>query len=245
MSTAHRRKAGFWSKLAVLVVSAAAGFTFVSGAFSAKGSDLRPAGGDTASLVKERAERVSVKRLQAHSLQNEIESLSETVTDKGTSQDRAKYKKLQPQTGFTPVEGSGVRVTLSDAPRSVETSPGVDPNVLVVHQQDIQSFVNALWAGGARAITLQGQRLVSTTGIKCVGNTVVLEGVPYSPPYEIEAIGDPASLQFALNTSPQVETYRQYANKYKLGMEIESLDHVTAHAYSSGVDLQYADVAGN
>lgn len=243
MGTEHRRKAGVWSKLAVLVVSAVAGFTFVSGAFSAKGSDLRPTGGDTASLVKERADRVAAKRLQAHGIQNDIESLSETVTDKDTSQNRAKYKKLQPQTGLTPVDGPGVRVTLSDAPRSVEAGPGVDPNVLVVHQQDIQSFVNALWAGGARAITLQGQRLISTTGIKCVGNTVVLEGVPYSPPYEIEAVGDPASLQFALNTSSQVDTYRQYANKYKLGLEVETLDHVTADAYSSGIDLQYADVA--
>ena len=82
-------------------------------------------------------------------------------------------------------------MTLTDAPRSVDV-PGLDPNVLVVHQQDIQAFVNALWAGGAEAISLQGQRLISTTGIKCVGNTVVLDGVPYSPPYVIEAIGDPA-----------------------------------------------------
>src|SRR5699024_3352007 len=136
----------------------------------------------------------------------------------------------------TPVDGPGVRVTLSDAPRSVEAGPGVDPNVLVVHQQDIQSFVNALWSGGARAITLQGQRLVATTGIKCVGNTVVLEGVPYSPPYVIEAIGDPASLQFALNASPQVDTYRQYASTYKLGLDIETLEHTKADAYSSGID---------
>ena len=52
-----------------------------------------------------------------------------------------------------------------------------------MHQQDIQAVVNALWAGGAEAMTIQGQRVISTTGIKCVGNTVVLHGVPYSPPY--------------------------------------------------------------
>src|SRR5699024_11840599 len=61
LGTEHRRKAGVWSKLAVLVVSAVAGFTFVSGAFSAKGSDLRPTGGDTASLVKEQIGRASCR----------------------------------------------------------------------------------------------------------------------------------------------------------------------------------------
>ena len=58
-----------------------------------------------------------------------------------------------------------------------------------MHQQDIQAVVNALWAGGAEAMTIQGQRVVSTTGIKCVGNVVILHGVPYSPPYRISAIG--------------------------------------------------------
>ena len=56
-------------------------------------------------------------------------------------------------------------------------------------------MVNALWSGGAEAMTLQKQRVISTTGIKCVGNTVVLHGVPYAPPYEITAIGDLDALQ--------------------------------------------------
>ena len=56
-------------------------------------------------------------------------------------------------------------------------------------------MVNALWSGGAEAMTIQGQRVIATTGIKCVGNTVVLHGVPYAPPYVISAIGDPEKLQ--------------------------------------------------
>jgi len=75
---------------------------------------------------------------------------------------------------------------------------GVDDDDLVVHQQDIQGVVNALWSGGAEALTIQGQRVIATTGIKCVGNTVVLHGVPYAPPYVIEAIGDQAALESAL-----------------------------------------------
>ena len=90
---------------------------------------------------------------------------------------RDKVAKLESPTGLTALHGPGIRVTLTDAPKSVNPE-GVDPNLLVVHQQDIQAFVNALWVGGAEAISLQGQRLISTTGIKCVGNTVVLDGSP-------------------------------------------------------------------
>ena len=78
---------------------------------------------------------------------------------------------------------------------------------LVVHQQDIQAVVNALWAGGAEAMTIQGQRVMATTGIKCVGNTVVLHGVPYSPPYRIAAVGDPADLLAALAASDYIDAY--------------------------------------
>ena len=59
-------------------------------------------------------------------------------------------------------------------------------------------MVNALWSGGAEAMTIQGQRVISTTGVKCVGNTVVLHGIPYAPPYVISAIGNPDRLRAAL-----------------------------------------------
>ena len=86
------------------------------------------------------------------------------------------------------------------------------PDELVVHQQDIQAVVNALWAGGAQAMTIQGQRVISTTGIKCVGNTVMLHGVPYSPPYRIAAIGNVAALQASLDNSDYVDAYLTFVD---------------------------------
>ena len=118
--------------------------------------------------------------------------------------------------------------------------PGLDPNALVVHQQDLQAFVNALWAGGAEAVSLQGQRIVSTTGIKCVGSTVVLDGVPYAPPYVIEAVGDVGGMNFSLATSPEVATYGRYAEKYQLGLDVEPDEDIDVAAYAGTVALQHA-----
>ena len=99
-------------------------------------------------------------------------------------------------------------MTLSDAPKSEVDRAAKDGDTtadqLVVHQQDIQAVVNALWSGGAEAMTLQKQRVVSTTGIKCVGNTVVLHGVPYAPPYVITAVGDVDAMQRPLDDSAYI-----------------------------------------
>lgn len=225
--------------LAVTAIFALSGFLFVASAVSAGGSDLRPAGDDVPSLLKERSDRVDERRAEARDLRESIDSLSKSVDDIALKKQLARADKLRDVTGLSKVVGPGMRVTLTDAPRTVEV-PGLDPNVLVVHQQDIQAFVNALWSGGAQAITLQGERLISTTGIKCVGNTVVLDGVPYSPPYVVEAIGDPASLDYALSTSPEVKTYGDYSATYGLGLEVKTLDRLTAKPYAGTVGLKYA-----
>jgi len=68
-------------------------------------------------------------------------------------------------------------------------SPSGNLNDLVIHSQDVQAVVNALWRAGAEAVAINGQRLVGTSAVLCVGNTLLLNGTVHSPPYEIAAIG--------------------------------------------------------
>ena len=226
--------------VAVLAICILAGGLFAAAAITSDGSDLRPAGGDVASLLQERARRVEAQRAEARDLQSDIDALSQSAPSGGALDDLlTRVAQLQQLSGLAPARGPGVRVALTDAPRTADV-PGLDPNVLVVHQQDIQAFVNALWSGGAEGISLQGQRLISTTGIKCVGNTVVLDSVPYSPPYVIEAIGDPAQLNAALEESPEVVTYRDYVDQYQLGLEQSTIADITMPAYGGTVGLSYA-----
>ena len=225
--------------LAVIAIFALSGFLFIASAKTSNGSDLRPAGDDVASLLKERSGRIDDLRIEAGSLRKNIDQLSKSVDDKDLKKQLDRADKLRDVTGLSKVVGPGIRVTLTDAPSTVEV-PGLDPRNLVVHQQDLQAFVNALWSGGAEAVTLQGERLISTTGIKCVGSTVVLDGVPYSPPYKIEAIGDQAGLDYALSTSSDVTVYSRYVKSYGLGLEVEKLDRLTAKPYAGAVGLKYA-----
>ena len=83
--------------------------------------------------------------------------------------------------------------------------------------------------------------MISTTGIKCVGNTVVLHGVPYAPPYEITAIGDVPALLEALEQSEYIAGYRTYVEAYDLGYEVTVQDDVEMPAYQGSNELRYAD----
>ena len=133
-------------------------------------------------------------------------------------------------------------MTLSDAPEEVINTTTRDLNYLVVHQQDIQAVVNAMWKGGATAVTVQGQRVVTTTGIKCEGNAVQLQGVPYSQPYVISAVGDQAALLDAIDSDPYLQVYREQAADpdISVGWDLQLEDSITAPAYDGLLDLNYA-----
>ena len=226
--------------LAVPVIAACGGLLFVASAISADGTDLRPTNTSMQSLVDSRADDVAALRADIRSLQDEVDQLAAGISDSGLRRVRRDIARLRAPAGLTPVSGPGLAVTLDDSPPGTDAH-GLDPNLLVVHQQDIQAFVNALWQGGATAISLQGQRLISTSGVKCVGNTVVLQGVPYSPPYRIEAVGEPAQLSAALDASPGVQLYRDYVEDVSLGLLVEESDHLDIPAFDGRPALSYAD----
>jgi uncharacterized protein YlxW (UPF0749 family) len=130
--------------------------------------------------------------------------------------------------------GPGVTVTLTDAPRDADGKYPVDasPDDLVVHQQDVQSVLNALWVGGAEAIGMQDQRIVNTSAPRCIGNTLLLHGRTYSPPYVMSAIGDPARLEAALANEPGIRVFKQYATRFGLGYSETASGQVTLPGYA-------------
>jgi uncharacterized protein YlxW (UPF0749 family) len=220
------------------VVCLLAGLLIMVSALNAQGTDLRPGRNtDLVSLVQAQSRRNADLTRQLTELRQEVDQLAASQ-DAGTDlgQQLAHQSSLA---GLTPVDGPAVTVTLDDAPASVAAN-GIDPDLLVVHQQDVHAVVNALWSGGAEAMTIQGQRVISTTAVKCVGNTVVLHGIPYAPPYVISAIGDPRRLHSALTNSEPVRIYKQYVEVYRLGYteNEDALAHFPAHA--GALDLTFS-----
>ncbi|HET9128012.1 MAG TPA: DUF881 domain-containing protein, partial [Propionibacteriaceae bacterium] len=166
--------------VSALVLLMAAALITVS-AKVAGGQDLRPTrNSDLIDLVESQGQHNRALAAQVQQLQGQVQQLAAQASPAP----QAGVSQAAVAAGSVPVSGPGVRVTLNDAPLSVQPV-GVDPDMLVVHQQDIQTFTNLLWRAGAEAMSIQGVRIGSTSSIKCVGNTVIVGGVPYAPPYVI------------------------------------------------------------
>jgi uncharacterized protein YlxW (UPF0749 family) len=228
------------------LVAILSGALFVVSAQSSQGTDLRPGRyTDLASLVSNESRDVEGLKARAAALNVEVQRLTAEVGDKKVDKINAQVKELQGPAGRDAVSGAGLTVTLSDAPESVRNSSDVDVNYLVVHQQDIQAVVNAMWLGGASAVTIQDQRVITTTGIKCSGNAVRLHGIPYSQPYVISAVGDQGALYSALMNSHYLQIYRDQSAQpdIAVGWDLQLADIVKAPAYDGPIDLSYATVA--
>ena len=137
-------------------------------------------------------------------------------------------------------------VTLNDAQRDAHGRfPGdASPDDLVVHQQDIQAVLNALWSAGAEGIQMQDQRIIATSAPRCVGNTLLLNGRTYSPPYVITAIGDVRAMQAALAAAPLVTLYKQYVVRFGLGYTEQAARPVELVGYTEPVRMRYAKPVG-
>lgn len=234
--TSPKRANRLASRLLVVATGAVAGVMMVTSALASGGSDLRPTRNtDLAALVADEARRNEALTRQLAGLRAEVDELSHRHGSL-PAVEASGVAAAEETAGAVAVAGPAVTVTLTDAPLEVKPA-GVDEDLLVVHQQDIQAVVDALWAGGAEAMTIQGQRVSSRTGIKCVGNTVVVHRVPYAPPYVITAIGPQGRLADALERSPALRTYRQYADAYRLGWDVRREARVEMPAYTGPAEF--------
>jgi uncharacterized protein YlxW (UPF0749 family) len=235
-------------RFAAPLAFATAGVLFATSAGASRGADLR--GGsrsDLPDLIQAEQRRADETAQRLDRLRSEIDAATERAgaTDRRVAAEQRRSEDLGLAAGTVPVSGPGLRVTLSDAPRSSDRVLPEDasPDDLVVHQQDVQAVVNALWTGGAEAMQIMDQRVITTSAVRCVGNTLILQGRVYSPPFRIIAIGDPQRLTDALDASPGVALYRYYVDTFGLVYEVDQRSDVRLPGYDGSLDLQHVGAA--
>ena len=147
----------------------------------------------------------------------------------------ANLDRARLEAGVHAMKGEGIRVTLDDS--DLKESPTGNLNDLVIHSQDVQAVVNALWRAGAEAVAINGQRLVGTSAVLCVGNTLLLNGTVHSPPYDVAAIG--ASRQ-KFDDDHLVQRLHDDADAFKLRFSVRSSDDVEVPGFDGATTLKYA-----
>lgn len=175
-------------------------------------------------------------------LAKEVLSLREKMVN--VSNDNNANRELQEEmqkanmaAGLLPVHGQGIMVTLNDSARSVQM--GEDPNGLLVHDVDILNVVSELKASGAEAISVNEERIIAMSEVRCAGTTILVNTNKIAPPFVIKAIGDPQMLESGLTIKGGVA---QKLKDYGLQVQIQKLDNVEIPAYTGVVKTKYSQL---
>ena len=243
VSTPSTRPRTLGWRIAAPVTVIGAGLLFALSATTARGTDLRASRSDLATLVSQQRTDVQGREQVAAQWRRQVAAATRTAAagDSTITREQAGSAKVAAAAGLTPVTGRGLVVALDDAPTPL---PGIapasdNPDDLVIHQQDLQAVVNALWAGGADAMTLMGERVISTSAVRCVGNTVILHGRVFGPPFVVAAIGDPEAMRASLDAEPGVILLRQYVRQAGVRLSVKDSPGLRLPAYDGPLDLTH------
>ncbi|WP_235821276.1 DUF881 domain-containing protein [Actinomyces mediterranea] len=231
MAAGSSRRLSARSAASILIVTIASGMLFAVSASTNRDTEANDA--SLVALVKSTQEGVADLDAQVSGLRADLAAYSVDAEPAAST--------TVPGISTRTVSGPGVRITLTDA--NLDSIPeGATANDLVIHQQDIEDVMNALWNGGAEAMTVQGVRVTGRTVIRCIGNVILVDGESYAPPYVIEAIGDIDSLKNAVNSNPRIVNYKEYVTLYGLGWTMESSDDLSFPAANTKTTNSYAQV---
>lgn len=151
---------------------------------------------------------------------------------------------LKLEAGLTKVKGKGLRITLADNPKP-PSGENTNANNYIIHDYDLRTVVNSLWSGGAEAISINGQRLVSTSAIRCAGNTILVNSNRLASPYVISAIGDPQKLEDALKSSKETDKLmNEVAKAFGLVANVEKAS-ILIPAYEGGIYSKEGKIKGS
>ncbi|MDU2273474.1 MAG: DUF881 domain-containing protein [Bifidobacterium longum] len=246
----HGARHSLWGGVAVFVVIALTGFLLST---NVRVNRTVAATNDTADLVEQGVDEANQLQQDVSDLTEQVANLTDALKADGTdgtdsTQNQGKDSSNVDSSLMLPaLSGSGVTVTLDDSPlwENAVNNNGTTSNIndYVIHQQDVESVVNALWAGGADALMIMDQRVLFNSAVICSGNVLSLHGKKYSPPFTISAIGDPQRLRAALNDSEAITILKQYVTAFGIGYKVENAEGLQFPATAALLQqLKYATV---
>jgi len=187
------------------------------------------------SVNQQRAEDLAEKLKNAEKENKELTNKLEELEVQGAGGDPKLLNDLKIKAGEVALTGPGVIVTVDDS--QVKPKNGENPNLYVIHDDDLLRLLNELRAAGAEAIALNKERMLDVSEVRCAGPTVSVNNTRFTPPYEIRAIGDPKTLESALRLrGGVVETLKFWG----INVNVKRSDKVEVPAFKGTRHFEFA-----
>jgi uncharacterized protein YlxW (UPF0749 family) len=145
---------------------------------------------------------------------------------------------LKAQAGLSPVTGDGVMVQLDDSHTVAPGATSLDQ--AICHSTDLTDILNTAWRGGAQAIAVNAQRVVSSTSVYCVGSTIMVNGTLLSPPFNIAVIGPQNSVLGAFDDPSQLRDIKARRDVQGLGFRVTRANAINVPAYDGALTVRIA-----
>ena len=187
---------------------------------------------DNVLLMKEKYEK-QYKILESKEKELSYLISNASTNDSISSELSEELEKVNAEIGLTTLRGEGIIITLEDG----DSSNSLSSLDSVVHDSDLISVVNELCTAGAEAISINGERIVSTTPITCIGNVIKINDEKIGTPFEICAIGSKERLNGAMTMPGR---YLDYRSKQGIKVSIKKSDSVIVSRYNGILKFEYA-----
>ncbi|MCD8198698.1 MAG: DUF881 domain-containing protein [Phascolarctobacterium sp.] len=182
--------------------------------------------------VEDLSERLKQVESEKERLSRELDELKE---EGGNSASKAEIDRLKMLAGLSDIVGKGVEIVLDDS--KIQSKPGDSPNLYIIHDEDLLRVLNELRAAGAEAISVNDQRILAMSEVRCAGPTVLINNVRSTPPYVIKAIGNPKNLTSALRLrGGVVETFEFWG----IHVKINDFDNILIPAFKGTQNYEFA-----
>lgn len=188
-------------------------------------------------LIGARQERAAALSARLEELRAEVTAAEQSAAVGGAHTLQEQLAQVEAATGLTALRGPGVRLTFADAQDVCSTGSVEDCRIQDV---DLQLAANALWAQGAEAVAVNGERIISTTAIRSAGSSILINYRVLASPYVIEAIGDPDRLRDGFLATELAGDFEVWRDVFGLGFATEVVGEVTVPAYTGSVRLRSA-----
>src|SRR2546430_7412892 len=161
------------------------------------------------------------------------------ATQSGAAGDLEKrIADLKAQAGLSALSGDGVTVQLDDSHTVAPGATNLDQ--AICHSTDLTDILNTAWRGGARAISVNAQRVVSSTSVYCVGSTIMVNGTLLSPPFNIAVIGPQNSVLGAFDDPSQLRDIKARRDVQGLGFRVTRANAINVPAYDGALTVRVA-----
>ncbi len=186
-------------------------------------------------IITNLEEEIKNQEEQVANIRNELSALQSLQSEGELAKLQEELKKAQMAAGLLPVKGKGIIITLDDNTEGLKNNPGDDPNKYIIHYENILNIISELKVAGAEAISVNEQRIITTSEIRCVGNVILVNTTRLAPPFVIKAIGSPKLLyEMTGNREVAILKNSQYP------VTVEESEEVIVPAYKGDLQFSYS-----